>query len=91
MPLPNDVWISVTLFFWKFTVAMSQRWLLMMEGKPMPLHRLNEERDVLHLASSPEVAKPANEAPVARNSDTHTATKTRDWLLVASKSGGVQG
>ncbi|KZK76629.1 hypothetical protein PsW64_04788 [Pseudovibrio sp. W64] len=57
----------------------------------MPLHRLNEERDVLHLASSPEVAKPANEAPVARNSDTHTATKTRDWLLVASKSGGVQG
>ncbi|KZL01590.1 hypothetical protein [Pseudovibrio sp. Ad14] len=61
----------------------------------MLLHRLNEEfrreRDVLYLASSPDAGRSAVSAPVAHSAEMPVGTKTRDWLFVASKAGGVRG
>ena len=75
--------------------VMLQRWLLMMEGKLMRAHRLNEEfrrdRDVLCLASSPEARALAGQAPVVRGAEMPMDTRARDWLFVASKAGGVKG
>ncbi len=60
----------------------------------MLLLRLNEEirrdRDVLYLASSPDAGRAAVPAPVARSAEMPMDTKGRDWLFVASKTGGVQ-